>query len=125
MSDIPLLREILLQIQEGIRRIERRFKGIASAQDFLRSEENIDRFDAIGMMLIAIGESLKKFERVGGKSLMEKHPEMDWKGAKGVRDFLSHHYFDLDAEVVFAICRDRIPEMKKTIQAMHKELNQD
>jgi uncharacterized protein with HEPN domain len=91
----------------------------------LRSEENIDRLDAIGMMLIAIGDSLKKFERVGGKSLMEMHPEMDWKGAKGVRDFLSHHYFDLDAEVVFAICRDRIPEMKKTIQAMHKELNQD
>jgi hypothetical protein len=30
MSDIPLLREILSQILEGIRRIERRFAGIAT-----------------------------------------------------------------------------------------------
>jgi hypothetical protein len=34
------------------------------------------------MMLIAIGESLKKFERSGGKALMDQHTEIDWKGAK-------------------------------------------
>jgi uncharacterized protein with HEPN domain len=125
MSDIPLLREILSQILEGIRRIERRFAGIATAQDFLKEEQNLDRLDAIGMMLIAIGESLKKFERSGGKALMDQHTEIDWKGAKGVRDFLSHHYFDLDAEVVFAICRDRIPQLKETIRAMQSELNKE
>jgi hypothetical protein len=41
MSDIPLLREILSQILEGIRRIERRFAGIATAQDFLKEEQNL------------------------------------------------------------------------------------
>lgn len=124
MSDIALLKEILSQILEGIRRIERRFEGVTSAQDFLVEEQNLDRLDAIGMMLIAIGESLKKFERSGGKPFMDRHPEMDWKGAKGVRDFLSHHYFDLDAEVVFAICRDRIPQLKDVVRAMQRELNQ-
>jgi uncharacterized protein with HEPN domain len=122
MPDIPLLMNILSQILEGIHRIERRIEGIDSAEDFLREDENIDRLDAIGMMLIAIGESLKKFERSGGKPLMDMHPEVDWKGAKGVRDFLSHHYFDLDAEVVFAICKDRIPGLKETILAIQKEL---
>lgn len=124
MSDLALLKEILSQILEGIRRVERRFEGISSADDFLKEDASLDRLDAIGMMLIAIGESLKKFERSGGKPFMDSHSEIDWKGAKGVRDFLSHHYFDLDAEVVFAICKDRIPELQKAVLAMQRDLEQ-
>ena len=71
MSDPTLLQEILLQITDCIQRIERRFAGIKSASDFINSEEGIDRLDGIGMMLIIIGESLKKFERAGGKALLE------------------------------------------------------
>jgi uncharacterized protein with HEPN domain len=122
MSDRLLLAEILNQILVGIGRIERRFSGMQSPDDFLKDEAGLDRLDGIGMMLIAIGESLKNFERAGGDSLMAKHPEVDWKGAKGVRDFLSHHYFDLDAEVVFQICRDRIQGLRQAIEAMQLEL---
>jgi len=123
MSDTLLLREILGQILEGIGRIERRFEGIESSDDFLKDDAGIDRLDGIGMMLIAMGESLKKFESSGGKLLMDCHSEVDWKGVKGVRDFLSHHYFDLDAEIIYAICRDRIGGLKETILAMQRELS--
>ena len=27
------------------------------------------------------------------------------ENVKGIRDILSHHYFDLDAEVIFNICK--------------------
>lgn len=83
MPDRALQAEILAQLLEGVSRIERRFAGIKSSDDFLATEEGIDRLDGIGMMLIAIGESLKNFERSGGKTLLDKHPEVDWKGAKG------------------------------------------
>jgi len=43
---------------------------------------------------------------------------MDWKGAKGMRDIISHHYFDLDAEVLFSICKHRIPCLIETITKM-------
>jgi len=56
---------------------------------------------------------------------MNSHPEVDWKGAKGVRDFLSHHYFDIDAEVVFSICTDRISGLKQAISAMRHELTHE
>jgi hypothetical protein len=39
MSDVPLLRELLQQIEEAIHRIERRFVGVESAADFLRSDD--------------------------------------------------------------------------------------
>jgi uncharacterized protein with HEPN domain len=123
MSDVPLLREILSQMLEGIERIEYRFEGIETPEDFTKDRNGIDRLDGIGMMLIALGESLKSFERAGGRPSMDQHPEVDWKGAKGVRDFLSHHYFDLDPEIVFGICRDRISGLKTAITNMRDQLD--
>ena len=123
MSDSELLREIVGQILEGIRRIERRFQGIESANDFLKDDDGLDRLDAIGMMLIAIGESLKIFERSGGQTLLERHAEVDWTGAKGLRDFLSHQYFDLDTEIVFKVCTERIAGLKETIRKIGEELD--
>ncbi len=67
MSDRALLAEIISQILEGISKIERRFSGINSPEDFL-ADDGLDRLDAIGMMLIAIGESLKNFEKKVAKN---------------------------------------------------------
>jgi uncharacterized protein with HEPN domain len=40
------------------------------------------------MMLIAIGESLKNLDKVTGGTLFSRYPEVDWKGAKGIRDII-------------------------------------
>ncbi len=100
MFDTELVNEILSQILTAAHRVERRCKGIFEPDDFLVSDAGIDRLDAICMMLIAIGESLKNLDRVTDGKLLVKFPEVDWKGAKGMRDIISHHYFDLNAEVV-------------------------
>jgi uncharacterized protein with HEPN domain len=103
MSDVALLREVLRQIIEAINRIERRFAGIQSAEEFINTDEGLDKLDSIAMMLIWIGESVKKLEKYGGDEFFVAHPEIDWKGVKGTRDILSHHYGDVDAEVLFDI----------------------
>ena len=84
MSDIELIGEILAQITEASRRIERRFEPITRPDDFLNSEDGVDRVDAICMMLIAIGECLKNLDKVTEGHLLSKYPEVDWKGAKGI-----------------------------------------
>jgi len=115
MSDLELLKDIAVQIIESIDKVERRFGSIQTPGDFLKDNDGIDRLDGIVLMLITIGENLKRFEKYGGKPLMSNHSEIDWKGAIGVRDFLSHHYFDLDAEVIFNICADHVSELKQAI----------
>jgi uncharacterized protein with HEPN domain len=60
MFDRDLANEILRQILTAANRVERRCVGIAKPDDFLISEEGVDRLDAICMMLIAIGENLEK-----------------------------------------------------------------
>jgi uncharacterized protein with HEPN domain len=91
MFDTDLADEILGQILTAANRIERRCAGIGKPDDFLVSEEAIDMLDAICMMLIAIGESLKNLDKVTEGKLLARYPDVDWKGAKGMRDIISHH----------------------------------
>jgi uncharacterized protein with HEPN domain len=122
MYDRDLVIEILEQILTAANRIERRFVDITNPDDFLVSEKGIDKLDAICMMLIAIGENLKNLDKITGGTILPQYPEMDWKGAKGMRDIISHHYFDLDAEVVFSICKDRLPGLIETVMKMKGSL---
>ena len=122
MFDRELAKEILRQILAAANRIERRFKGVRGPDDFLLSDAGIDKLDAICMMLIVIGENLKNLDKVTGGKLLAQYPEVDWKGAKGMRDIISHHYFDLNAEVVFSVCKDRIPGLIETAVQMEKSL---
>jgi uncharacterized protein with HEPN domain len=49
------------------------------------------------------------------------YPHVDWKGAKGIRDFLSHHYFVVDAEVIFDVCQNRIGGLKQAILDLYRK----
>lgn len=80
MFDVALVREILQQILEASRRVERRFSDINAADDFLTTDAGVDRLDAICMMLIAIGESLKNLDKITGGTLLARYPEVDWRG---------------------------------------------
>jgi uncharacterized protein with HEPN domain len=123
MYDVELVREILRQILEAGKRIERRFSLVRQPDDFLVTDEGLDRLDAICMMLITIGESLKNLDKVTNGELLVKYTGVDWKGAKGARDIISHHYFDLNAEAVFGICRNDIPALMATVETMISDLN--
>ena len=75
------------------------------------------------MQLIAIGESLKKIDKLTDKKLLQSYSQIDWTGAKGVRDIISHHYFDIDAEEIFWICDKQITPMQQTIEKILQDLD--
>jgi len=51
-----------------------------------------------------------------------KYPQIEWKKFKGIRDFISHHYFDLDAEVIFSICQNHIEDLLTALKQISKDL---
>lgn len=122
MFDKELVIEILTQIHEATIRIQRRFEPIRSVDDFTNSEFGMEKLDAICMQLIAIGESLKNLDKTLGKGIFSRYPEIDWKRVKGLRDIISHHYFDVDAEVIYDICKNHIEKLKEAIFRMIKDL---
>ncbi len=123
MYDKEFILSILLQIDEAIKRIERRFASINSPDDFTDSEYGIEKLDSICMMFIAIGESLKKIDKLTEGSLLSIYSDIDWKGVKGFRDIITHHYFDIDAEEVYWICKHQLVPLRKTLKTMINNLS--
>jgi len=122
MYDRSLVVEILEQVANAVDVVLRRFSVVDSSEYFLDSPEGMEKLDAICMQLIAIGESLKKIDKVTNKELLSKYPEVDWKGAKGIRDIISHHYFDLDAQEIYYVCDQKLPQLKVVIDKILHDL---
>lgn len=121
MHDISLIKEKLEQIRDALIRIRKRFVHIAKPEDFNADDANMDKLDAIAMMLIAIGESFKKIDKETEGQFLIQYIQIDWKGVKGVRDVLAHNYFDLDTEEIFKICQHDVPLLLEVVQAMLRE----
>jgi len=110
-----VLYKILLDIDESLQIILDRLNEIKSSDDFLKSKEGLKNLDSIAMRLQAIGEAIKKVSKES-PSLLDKYKEINWKGAINFRDKISHHYFDIDAEEIYKICKNDIPLLEKTIK---------
>ena len=39
-----------------------------------------------------------------------------------LRDILTHHYADINAEAIFNTCKEKIPILRETIEKMMEEL---
>ncbi|MES1945476.1 hypothetical protein PC39_15212 [Salinisphaera sp. PC39] len=125
MSRDALIVERLEDVLEALERIPRRFTGISTPEDFYDTAEGQDRLDAICMVLVGVGEAFKQVDRKTDGKLLARYPGVDWTGVKGVRDVIAHGYFDVDAEQVFAICRNDIPVLIETVLAMLNDLADD
>lgn len=122
MPDQALILEVLHQIEEAAERILTRFQAISKVSDFTNNSAGIEKMDAICMMLIVIGESLKNVDKITDGKLLPQYPEVDWKKAKGMRDILTHHYADINAEAVFYTCQGKVPQLHSTIQKIIMDL---
>ena len=123
MSDKQMMVLSMLEdIQFSIELILKRFAKIETSDDFLSDEEGLEKLDSISMRMVAVGEGFKSIDKLTEKKLLAQYDTIDWKGVKGIRDILSHHYFDLDAEIIFNICDRYLKELLNVTQRMHDDI---
>ena len=115
--------DILCDIQSAIEKLQERTKNIHSVDDFLGSSEGMILLDATCMLLIAIGESLKNLDKITNGELLPTYPSVPWKQVKGLRDIISHHYFNVDADQILWIVTNEIAPLHKAIDHFIDELN--
>ena len=118
-----MLLSTLEDIKYSLELILKRANNINSSDDFLKDENGLQKLDSIAMRLSAIGEGFKNIDKLSNNQLLIKFPNIPWKNVKGIRDILSHHYFDLDAEVIFNICKKDANELLETTIKIIEELN--
>lgn len=122
MYDKSLVIEIIIQIENAINTTLKRFEVVDNVNYFTDTPEGMEKLDSICMQLIAIGESLKNIDKITNKELLPKYPQVDWKGAKGMRDIISHHYFDVDANDIYFVCDTKLETLLLTIQLIKQDL---
>ena len=122
MHDEELLYYSLKRIASTIERIINNSKAIDDSQYYVLSTAGMERLESTCMLLLAIGESIKGIDKMTRKQLLPNYPEVDWKGAMGIRDIIAHHYFDIDESIVFDVVKNKLPGMLETINKMIEEL---
>ena len=122
MYDRKLVFNDLNLLIEAVSIVLRRTTGIQHANDFLLSEEGGILLDSVCMKLIAIGEGIKKLDKITGKSLLNNYPEIDWKGVMAMRDIIVHHYFEVDVDVVFQTVMEDLPVLRQVLEKMRHDM---
>ena len=122
MYDNELTRHIIEQVLQSSKTITARFKPVQTVNDFTDSPDGMEKFDSICMLLITIGESLKNLDKITNGELLPKYPEIEWKKVKGLRDIISHQYFDVNTEAIFDVCETKLPKLLEVVSKMLDEI---
>lgn len=105
-SDLVYIKHIL----EAISKIEK-YIGDVSYDEFSKNDMVVD---AVVRELEIIGEASRNISQ----ELKDKHPDLPWRESSGMRNFLIHEYFGVNAKTVWDTCRLDLPGLKKQIEGL-------
>ena len=115
--------DILDLLLESIILVQERFSMIPQSENFVSTSDGVTFLDAISMRLQVIGESVKRIQKKD-LSLLNRYVEIEWDKIARFRDLVSHHYEDVDHEIVYDICQNHIPRLKNVIEKMIQGLSE-
>ena len=122
MCKSQIIESLLKKTLQTVERILANSETITSPSFYLLTPSGMERLESTCMLLIAIGEGVKGVDKLTDKKLLSFYPEMDWKGVMGMRDIIAHHYFDLDAEIVYDVIKHDMPKLKDVLQQIIDDL---
>lgn len=64
-----------------------------------------------------IGEAAKRLP----EDICKQMFSIEWKKMKGLRDIIAHEYFGIDAEIVWNVVHNKVPELYQVIQKFRKK----
>jgi len=104
------------------RRDEERLGDIADALEAIR--RHLQRgglgdglvFDAVRLRLIEIGEAVKGID----PNVLADEPDIPWQDVAGMRDRLTHHYFDTSHAIVQATVDHDLPVLEEGVRRLRR-----
>lgn len=102
-------REKLRDILEAIERIER--YALQGRQAFEQNELIQTWFT---QNLQIIGEASRSLS----SAIRDQHPEVPWTKIIGMRNVLTHNYFEIDLDIVWGVIEQELPTLKQNIAAI-------
>lgn len=77
---------------------------------------------AVIMSLVVIGEAATRvMDRFA--DFAAAHPEVPWRGMRGMRNRIAHGYFDIDLDIVWDTVHSALPELMTQLLAVRRNAN--
>jgi uncharacterized protein with HEPN domain len=92
--------------------------AVAAIESHLRRGDISDGlvFDAVRVRLIEIGEAVKQIS----PDLLATETSVPWQSVAGMRDRLTHHYFDTSHAVLQRTIDEDIPMLKNSLARLQE-----
>jgi len=100
----------LLNMLDAIDKIKQYSSPFTSADEFFGATQ---AFDASLMNFIVIGEMVGK---LSDELITASNTEIDWFKIKSFRNILAHNYFGVDAEEIWQIIHNSLPELETQLK---------
>lgn len=107
------MRDLSLYISDILRAIDL-IDEFVVGMDFETFSRDEKTKSAVVMQLHVIGEAAKHVP----DDLRRKYPDVPWKQLAGMRDRLSHGYFEVDYTIVWKVVESNLPELRPAIQTV-------
>ena len=103
----------LRHILEAITHIQ---KYAARGEKAFRSDELIQNWMVRHLQIL--GEAARALSG----QFRDRHPEVPWLNIMDMRNVLVHEYFGIDLDIVWRVVERELPDLKRKIEAILKEL---
>ena len=70
------------------------------------------------MLIQTIGEGVKKIDKYTEGKLLVYRPEIPWRRVTGMRDRISHGYFELDTGYINDIIKNDLTPLLEAVEAL-------
>jgi uncharacterized protein with HEPN domain len=102
-------RERLLDMSEAIARIEKYA---------VRGRESFEQEELIQTWILHHLQIICEAARAISSEFKQQHPEIAWPQIAGMRNILVHHYFGIDAAIVWAVVERDLPVLRQQLIAL-------
>ena len=114
---------IFKQIEKAIEQLQEWNNSVKSVDDYYLSSEGMQKLAANCMLIEAIGEGIHQINRITGGNLLSERSEIPWEDVIGIRNHISHGYFDIDAEIVLSVIKNDLLPLLEAIRYFINDLS--
>ena len=115
IQQLRVVDDTLRQIRESIHNLEMWNESYVDLNEMLSSPDGVKTLTADCMLIEAIGEGVKRIDEQTKQLLFLSRPEIPWHAVKGMRNRITHGYFDINYDMVWDVVKNDLPDLRNAI----------